>query len=233
MAVTVRVVSYNIRSLRDDPDAVARVVRALRPDVLCLQEVPRFATWWWQRRRLARACGMRIAAGRRACGLAVFTAPHVQRVAREFALLSRVPDLHRRALALAVLQVDGAPLIAASTHLDLEDEPRLRHVGEVLARLERAKARHRAPLVLTGDINEEPHGPAWRRLATRFQDAHAIAPDGDSFTFSAMEPVRRIDGVFADKGIHVQGCGVPTTPELLADYPKATDHRPVLATLRL
>ncbi|MFC4907761.1 endonuclease/exonuclease/phosphatase family protein [Actinomadura gamaensis] len=233
MAVTVRVVSYNIRSLRDDPDAVARVVRALRPDVLCLQEVPRFASWWWRRRGLARACGMRVAAGRRACGLAVFTAPHVRRVKREFHLLSRVPNLHRRALAVAVLQVDGAPLIAASTHLDLEDEPRLRHVAEILARLERAKARHRAPLVLTGDINEEPGGAAWTRLATRFKDAHAVAPEGDALTFSAADPVRRIDGVFTDKGVEVLGCGVPTAPELLADYPKATDHRPVLARLEL
>ncbi|MEV4256171.1 endonuclease/exonuclease/phosphatase family protein [Spirillospora sp. NPDC049652] len=232
--MTVRVVSYNIRSLRDDPDAVARVVRALRPDVLCLQEVPRFASWWWQRRRLARACGMRIAAGRRACGLAVFTAPRVERVAREFHLLSRVPDLHRRGLAVAVLRVDGTPLIAASTHLDLADEPRLRHVGEILALLERAKARHRAPVVLTGDINEEPDGPAWSRLADRFQDAHAVASEGDALTFSAARPDRRIDGVFADRGVEVLGCGVPTAPAaLVADYPAATDHRPVLARLTL
>lgn len=231
MAVTVRVVSYNIRSLRDDPDAVARVVRALRPDVLCLQEVPRFGNWWWQRRRLARACGMRMAAGRRACGLAVFTAPRVERVAREFHLLTRVPDLHRRALAVAVLRVDGTPLIAASTHLDLAGEPRLRHVGEILALLERAKARHRAPLVLTGDVNEEPDGPAWGRLAHRFQDAHAVAPEGDALTFSAAAPARRIDGVFADRGVGVLGCGVPTDPVLQADYPEATDHRPVLARL--
>ncbi|RMI40487.1 endonuclease/exonuclease/phosphatase [Actinomadura harenae] len=231
--MTVRVVSYNIRSLRDDPDAVARVVRALRPDVLCLQEVPRFGSWWWQRRRLARACGMRVAAGRRACGLAVFTAPRVERVAREFHLLSRVPGLHRRALAVAVLRVDGVPLIAATTHLDLADEPRLRHAGEILARLERARARHRGPLVLTGDINEEPGGQAWGRLVRHFQDAHAVAPDGDALTFSAADPARRIDGVFADRGVEVLGCGVPADPELADDYPKATDHRPVLARLRL
>ncbi len=58
-----------------------------------------------QRRRLANACGMRIAAGRRACGLAVLTAPHVRREAREFHLLTPDPDLHRRALAIAVLEI--------------------------------------------------------------------------------------------------------------------------------
>lgn len=49
----VRLLSYNIRSLRDDPAAVARVVRAIRPDVACLQEVPRLWAWRLRRRRLA------------------------------------------------------------------------------------------------------------------------------------------------------------------------------------
>ena len=39
--------------------------------------------------------------------------------------------------------------------------------------------------------------------------------------------------MFADPGIEVVGCGVPDDPELLADYPYATDHRPVLAELRV
>lgn len=37
----VRVVSYNVRGLADDVAAAAEVVRALDPDVLLLQEVPR------------------------------------------------------------------------------------------------------------------------------------------------------------------------------------------------
>ncbi|MFG1999910.1 endonuclease/exonuclease/phosphatase family protein [Spirillospora sp. NPDC048911] len=229
---TVRVVSYNIRSLRDDPAAVARVVRALRPDVLCLQEVPRFWFWRWQRRRLARACGLRIAAGRRACGLAVFTAPRVRRVGRRFHLLTRVPGIHRRALAIAALEIDGTRLIAASTHLDLYDDPRRAHTAEVIAHLDRARRRYGAPVVVTGDINEEPGGPCWTMLCDGRQDAWAVAPAGEELTFSARAPRRRIDGVFADPGIEVIGCGVPADPSITADYPRATDHRPVLAELR-
>ncbi|WP_233525951.1 endonuclease/exonuclease/phosphatase family protein [Actinomadura spongiicola] len=224
--------SYNVRSLRDDPGAVARVVRALDPDVVCLQEVPRFWTWRLQRRRLARACGLDIAAGRRACGLAVLTAPRVRRLARAFHLLTPDPDLHRRAVAIAVLEVGGARLIAASTHLDLRDGPRLRHVGEILAHLDRVRDRHRAPVVLAGDVNEEPGGPSWNLLTDRFLDAHMVAPSGDALTFSARDPRRRIDGVFTDPVVGITACGVPTGDEALtADYPKATDHRPVLAVL--
>ncbi|TMQ91177.1 endonuclease/exonuclease/phosphatase [Actinomadura soli] len=230
---SVRLLSYNVRSLRDDPAAVARVVRALAPDVVCLQEVPRFWTWRIQRRRLARACGLDIAAGRRACGLAVLAAPHVRRVAREFHLLTPDPDLHRRALAIAVLETGGARFLAASTHLDLRDGPRLRHVREVLAHLERARDRHRAPVVLAGDVNEEPGGTSWSLLTGHFQDAYAVAPEGEGPTFSARDPRRRIDGVFADPEVGITACGVPAGDAVTADYPKATDHRPVLAELEV
>ncbi|WP_433325565.1 endonuclease/exonuclease/phosphatase family protein [Spirillospora sp. CA-294931] len=228
-----RVVSYNIRSLRDDPAAVARVVRSLGPDVLCLQEVPRFFGWRRQRRRLARACGLSIAAGRRACGLAVFTGPRVRRVRREFHLLSKAPGLHRRALAIAFLEVGGARLIAASTHLDLADEPRLAHTAEVVDLLDRARRRFGAPVVLTGDINEEPGGASWTRFAGGFQDAYQVAPSGLELTFSARDPRRRIDAVFADAEIEVIACGVPDDEALAADYLLATDHRPLRAELRL
>ncbi|GAA4230197.1 endonuclease/exonuclease/phosphatase family protein [Actinomadura meridiana] len=227
------VLSYNLRSLRDDPSAVARVVRTIAPDVACLQEVPRFWTWRLQRRRLANACGMTIAAGRRACGLAVFTAPHVRRVTREFHLLTPDKDLHRRALAVAVLEINGTRLIAASTHLDLKDEPRQRHAQEILAHLARAKARHQAPVVLAGDINEEPGGPTWTALTSHFHDAYERAPTNAELTFTARTPTRRIDAIFTDPTIQVTACGVPTGESLLADYPQATDHRPVLADLVL
>lgn len=229
----VRLLSYNVRSLRDDAAAVARVVRGAGPDVLCLQEVPRFRAWRLRRRLLARACGLRIAAGRRACGLAVLTAPHVRRVAREFHLLTPDRGLHRRALAIAVLEADGARLIAASTHLDLEPGARERHVHEILAHLDRARARHGAPVVLAGDFNEEPGGAAWGVLAGRFRDAYAVAGTGGELTFSARNPNRRIDAVFTDPAIGVDACGVPEEEALARDYPIATDHRPVLADLRL
>ncbi|MFA1542062.1 endonuclease/exonuclease/phosphatase family protein [Actinomadura monticuli] len=227
----VRLLSYNVRSLRDDAAAAARVVRAIAPDVLCLQEVPRFRTWRLRRRRFAVACGMRIAAGRRACGLAVLAAPHVRREAREFHLLSPEPGLHRRALAIAVLDVRGARVIAACTHLDLKPEPRLRHVGEVLAHLDRARARYGAPVVLAGDVNEEPGGAAWNALTDRFEDAYAAAPAGAELTFSSSDPVRRIDAVFTDPAITAAACGVPTDEALMRDYPAATDHRPLRADL--
>ncbi|WP_245930324.1 endonuclease/exonuclease/phosphatase family protein [Allonocardiopsis opalescens] len=222
---------YNVRSLRDDPVAVARVVRAAAPDVVCLQEAPRFLGWRWRRARLARRCGLGLVPGARAGGLALlvrhaYTVRHV-----EHHLLSPDPGLHRRALALAVL--DGPPgrLVAACTHLDLRAEPRLRHVHEVLARLAAARRRYRAPVVLAADVNEPPGGPAWSVLAGALTDTAACVPGAAGPTFPSAAPRARIDAVFADPRLAVRAAGVPDGPALAADYPSASDHRPVMAVL--
>lgn len=228
---TVRVLSYNIRSLRDDRAALTRVIQGCEPDLVCLQEVPRFLRWRAKRQALARDCGLAVAAGRRTAGLAVLAGPRVRPIASEHHLLTRVPRLHRRGLAIAVVEIDGSRLIAAGTHLDLESGARRAHVGEVLALLERARRAYQAPVVLTGDINEQPGGEAWELLARALPDAYLTAPRGAELTFSARNPRKRIDGVFADRGLGVLGCGVPEDAVLAADYPSATDHRPVLTEL--
>jgi endonuclease/exonuclease/phosphatase family metal-dependent hydrolase len=227
----VRVVSYNVRALRDDADAVARVIRGCRPDLVCLQEAPRFLRWREKRQRLAEACGLTVAAGRQVAGLAVLAGSRARVLHTEYHLLTRVPRLHRRALAIAVVEIDGSRLVAASTHLDLESTPRRAHAGQVIALLDRVRRSFSAPVVLTGDINEEPGGPAWGLLARTFQDAYSVAPAGEGDTYSAGDPKERIDGVFADQTITVAGCGVPTDPALTRDYVAATDHRPVVAEL--
>jgi endonuclease/exonuclease/phosphatase family metal-dependent hydrolase len=230
---TVRALSYNIRSMRDDRAALARVVRACAADLVCLQEAPRFLRWRAKRRNLAARTGLTVACGRRPAGLAVLAGPRARTVHAEYHLLSPVPGLHRRGLALAVLEIGGARVIAACTHLDLLPEPRRAHTAEVIALLERARRTFRAPVLLTGDINEEPGGPSWSLLAGTFTDAYAAAPRGPGHTYPARRPHRRIDAVFTDPDIEVLGCGVPQEAALLADYPLATDHLPLLADLKL
>lgn len=219
-----RVMSYNVRALRDDLGALSRVVRSAAPDVLCVQEAPRFGRWRARRADLARRCGMYVAAGERTGGLAIFTALRAAVVRAEYHLLSRVPRLHRRALAVAVLDVAGAgPLIAVSTHLDLDESARLRHAAEIEAILAGVRRRHAAPLVLAGDLNEGPQGAAWRRLRDGLTDA--AGPD----TYPAGAPRRRIDAIFASAPLRVRGSGVSVLP--VRDIVRASDHRPVLADL--
>ena len=56
-----RLLSYNVRSLRDDRASVAAVIRACRPDVVAVQEAPRSLRWRSKRAALARTSGLVVA----------------------------------------------------------------------------------------------------------------------------------------------------------------------------
>jgi endonuclease/exonuclease/phosphatase family metal-dependent hydrolase len=228
----VRVAGYNVRALRDDVPALLRVVRALRADVLCVQEAPRFLCWRRERRKLARAAGLIVAAGRRVGGVAVLTGPGVTVLADESRVLRRVPRLERRALAVAVVEVGGVRLAVGSMHLDLSATARLDHAHEILAHMDAVAARHGARVVLAGDVNEQAHQETWRHLAGRLTDCWSRAPRGDGHTYSARAPRMRIDAIFADPDVSVISCGgcADAAP---ADLAAATDHLPVVAELSL
>jgi endonuclease/exonuclease/phosphatase family metal-dependent hydrolase len=223
----VRVLSYNVRSLRDDGKAVARVIRACEPDIVCVQEAPRFFRWRSKCAALARGSGLYVITGGRTAGAMLLLGSLGTRVvSAEDVLLSKAPGLHQRGLAMAVLDVDGARLGVASMHLSLQAEERERQVEEVLGHLKRLETPH---LVLAGDVNESPSRPSWHRLAAELQDGWAVAPWGGEFTSPVTAPAKRIDGIFASPGVEVVRCGVPGVPELA----RASDHLPVLAVLRV
>lgn len=225
----VRVATYNVRSLRDSVPALVRVIRAARPDVLCLQEAPRFARWRQRRAALAAAAGMTVAAGRRRGGMAVLAGPGVRLLHAEGRLLRREPRLERRAVAIAVVEARGLRLAVASLHLDLRADARLRHAREALALVEAVALRYGAAIVAAGDLNERPGGEAFRFLAERLTDCYRAAPRGSGMTFPARAPNARIDAIFAGPGLVALSCGgVSADP---ADLAVATDHLPVVAEI--
>lgn len=221
-----RLLTYNIRSLRDDAAAVARVIRACRPDVVAIQEAPRFWRWRAKCARLARHSELVIVTGGRAAAsnLLLASPALVVESARDV-LFSPDRGLHRRGAALAVLNLAGARFAVAGTHLDLVEQPRARHVGELHAALS-ALAPDGVPTVVAGDVNDVPESATWRLLAQRRVDA---VPAGDGFTYSAQDPQRRIDGVFADPELRIVSAEVVGTPDVTI----ASDHRPVLVEFEL
>lgn len=226
MTEEVRLLSYNVRSLRDDKHAVAEVIKAWEPDVVCVQEAPRFFRWRAKCAELASESGLFVVTGGRdAAAMLLLAALRVRVLGARDILLSKKRGLHQRGIALARLRVGGSQFVVGSIHLDLDADERRRHVDEILPLVKDFGA----PAVLAGDINEEPARPAWRALADRYRDAYAVSPAGGEHTYSAADPRRRIDGVFVDPSIEVIECGVPDIPGI----ERASDHRPVLAVLRL
>ncbi|MBD0837098.1 endonuclease/exonuclease/phosphatase family protein [Streptomyces sp. TRM68416] len=229
----VRVLSYNIRSMRDDTHALARVIGACAPDLVLVQEAPRFFRWRKKLARLARASGLVIlAGGATAAGPAILCSLRATVERTEDVLLPLVPGHHRRGFSTAVVRFGGARLGVLSCHLSLHKDERYDQGGMLLDRLAGMGVEH---AVAGGDLNERPGGRTFTRLAENLQDCWATAPSGGEYTSTPADPHQRIDAIFATKGIEVLGCGVPLgLPGITdTDLRTATDHLPVLATLRI
>jgi endonuclease/exonuclease/phosphatase family metal-dependent hydrolase len=221
-----RVLTYNVRSLRDDAAAVSRVIRDARPDVACIQEAPRFFRWRSKCAALARRSGMVIVTGGRDAGAnLVLSTLGVDVVATRDVLLSKNRGYHQRGVAMARLRHGGASFTVVGTHLDGGSQPH--QIGEL----------HRAltafapddPAIVAGDINATPNMPGWVELTGRGSDAFAVAGTGEGFTSNVTALTRRIDGIFADTGITVHSVQTIDTHDVRI----ASDHLPVLAELEL
>ncbi|MEU6557510.1 endonuclease/exonuclease/phosphatase family protein [Streptomyces sp. NPDC046915] len=232
-SAVIRVLSYNIRSMRDDTDALARVITACAPDLVLIQEAPRFFRWRKKLARLAAASGQVVlTGGASAAGPAVLCTLRATVERTEDVLLPLTPGLHRRGFATAVVRFGGARLGVLSCHLSLQKEERYEQGGMLLDRLAGMGVEH---AVAGGDLNERPEGPTFRRFADALHDCRATASWGGEHTWIRDEPHRRIDAIFATKGIEVLGCGVPLGHPGVTetDMRAATDHLPVLAALRI
>ncbi|MBB4949969.1 endonuclease/exonuclease/phosphatase family metal-dependent hydrolase [Kitasatospora gansuensis] len=232
-AQVVRLLSYNVRSLRDDREALVRVIRACRPDLICVQESPRYWRPEGQAAWLARRTGTVILSGggRVAAGPLLLGRLAVDVLAVRDRLLPKTRGLHARGFATAKVRIGhSAPFVVTSCHLSLDQDERLRQFALLPGQAEQGEL-----AVVAGDFNEHPDGPGWQHLAAAYQDGHVVAPWGGTNTSVPSNPYQRIDAVFASPGVTVLACGVPhELPDVdPADLLTATDHLPLLAVLRL
>ncbi|WP_175412339.1 endonuclease/exonuclease/phosphatase family protein [Streptomyces sp. TRM64462] len=232
-SAVVRVLSYNVRSLRDDEDAVARVIKACAPDVVLVQEAPRFFRWRKHAARLAAKSDLVVlGGGATASGPLLLCSLRVTVERAEDVLLPLTPGLHRRGFATAVVRIGGARLGLLSCHLSLRTDERYAQAGMLLDRLAALDVPH---AIAGGDINERPDGRSFRRLTAELQDCWAVSPWGGEHTSTPGDPRQRIDAIFATQDIKVLGCGVPAGLPGVSDedLKAATDHLPVLAALHV
>jgi endonuclease/exonuclease/phosphatase family metal-dependent hydrolase len=222
--VDLRVVSYNVRSLRDDRSAVIRVLRTLDADVVCIQEAPRFFRWRSRCAALARESGLLyVGGGGSTGGTMMLTSLRVDVRSTIEYRFSRTPALHQRGAVAARLHRAGASVVVASVHLGLDADERARHRTELFGLLDRFDAE---VTVLAGDVNEAPDQPTWRAIAAAFTDT---AAGDETPTFSTAVPRRRIDGVFVRGPARMVAYRVVDDPDVLV----ASDHRPVVVDLQV
>lgn len=221
----VRVASYNTRDFLDDRQAAARVVRAIGPDILCLQEVPRRLCAAHRIRRFAATCGMSWPGAHRGSGgTTIFVSDRVRVEVARHHRLSVAILMRTRGYALARLSVDGGrPLTVGSIHLSLragERRVHMRTVRDSLLDLAGDEGR----IVVAGDLNEAHTGQAWQLLTSRLVPVSPEAP-----TYPARRPRSRLDVVFATPDLTVLPHRRAELPE--EDLLAASDHRPVWVDL--
>ena len=212
-----RLVGWNVRSLRDDSAGVARALRELGPDVALLQEAPRLLMSGLANARLARRAGLRrVVGGAAAAGNLLLVSSRVAVVDAQALRLPRRPGLHLRGAVQALLEVEGARVAVLGTHLDLDPAARLDTARRLRASFPAT------PLVVAADVNAEPGEPAWQAISAGLVDLGA----GLGPTFPQRSPHRRIDGVFAEPSLVVVRVERP-------DPGPVTDHLPLVVDLRL
>lgn len=226
---TLRVLTYNVRSMRDDRAALGRVIRSAEPDVVLVQEAPRFAHWRSLCAQLARVSNLVVVGGGRASGSNLILSTLAVSVETTADVhFSKDRRLHQRGTAIAVLTKQGQRFAVVGTHLDLDAAPRLRHVDELHAAIA-AHVPAGVPVVVGADVNDHPGSPTWLALTTDRADAFAVAAAGDGLTFPARDPRQRIDAIFVDLALPVSAAHVLDGPDVRI----ASDHRPVLAQVEI
>jgi endonuclease/exonuclease/phosphatase family metal-dependent hydrolase len=244
---TLTVVTLNLwHDQHDWPKRLARIVRelrALRPDVVCLQEVLQNPTLPNQATTLAESLGCSVQFASvdgpdrpKRYGNAILT-PHPVLASGERNL---DPADDYRAVAHVRLAWRGREVDAYSTHLHHTPEGgaiRAKQIRHLLAWVD--STRGAGPVVVAGDFNAELDTPEMEPLATRWIDAfravHPKATREETVTFNRRfgpDP-GAIDHVFVERGSRLRAVASEVLFRSVGpDSVWASDHFGVVARLR-
>jgi endonuclease/exonuclease/phosphatase family metal-dependent hydrolase len=231
-ALELRVLSYNIKHGRgmDGEVDLARagaLIRKLNPDLVVLQEIDKGVQRSGREDQMARLSELTGLEARFGAFMA-YQGGHYG-----IGLLSRFPIIESRnhklpegaeprsALDARVQLPGGSELMLANVHLYATEEQRLaqaRHLVETYAELE-------LPMILAGDFNSEPGGAVMSLIEQHWTD---VKKGADKLTFSSTDPSKEIDFI-----LHRPAKRFEVVSIEVLDEPLVSDHRPVLAVLRL
>lgn len=244
---SLRVMTYNIYGARAtspanaaDLDAIAEVIRRQNPDFVTLNEVDVFTNRTGKDVHQARDLAEKL-------GMEWHFSKAIDRDGGEYgdAVLSKYPILEKRSyrlpcaaeqpgedrsLCVIRVQIDGKDLYVASTHLD--------HLSGDASRLVQATEIRRirdteleGDLILCGDLNAIPSSNVIATMTSFLTNTGPI----DQYTFPSDDPSRKIDYIMYAPIEHfgVQNCQVVSRGDQQVDGVDASDHRPVIADIRI
>jgi len=232
---TLRVMTYNIHvgvgmDKKLDLQRIADVINKEHPDLVGVQEVDRGVKRTEGKDEIAELAAM--------TRMQYAFAHNLDYQGGQYgvAILSRTPikntihrmfenrrEAERRGMLLVEVEFGGKTLSFVTTHLDYQfADGRLFETHQLLGFLNEVKG----PIVVVGDLNDEPTGTAYQLMRTKFDDAWSKSrANGDGLSYPADKPTKRIDHIFyRDKeGVKAKKAWVVET--------LASDHVPVVAEL--
>jgi endonuclease/exonuclease/phosphatase family metal-dependent hydrolase len=230
---TLRILAYNIRHGLGMDDSVdlaraARVIASLDPDLVALQEIDSATErtgYVAQAKALGDLTGMESVFG----GFM-----HYRGGKYGMAILSRLPIKEHQNYelpggteprsALAALVHDstkGLEIVFVGIHLYRTEEERLAQAQTLVDLLEDVTA----PVILAGDFNSTPGSEVMNLLQ---QYWYIPGKGGDHFTFPSVGADREIDFI-----MFRPRAAFEIVESRVIEEPLASDHRPVLLTLRM
>lgn len=231
--VTLTIMTYNIHHAEGedgvvDINRIAQVILDADPDLVSLQEVDRFV------QRTDRADQPEQLKALTRMFMAFGFAINYQGGDFGNVILSKYPleevTLHPlpgdpgedRTLMEATIRLPGyeGPIVFLATHLDTFTRPRTDSVPLILDVIPDTTE---ALYILAGDLNDGPGTPVIDALLERFVSA---APP-ELFTFPSRDPDRQIDHI-----LYTTTEGWTVERAAVIDEPIASDHAPLVATLR-
>ena len=137
--------------------------------------------------------------------------------------LANLREAERRGFIRVEVSVGGRKLNFVTTHLDYRDnDNRLFETRQIIKALDETPA----PLIVTGDFNDEPNGDSYKLMLQHYTDAWTQAGAGDGLTYPADKSVKRIDYIFF-RGEKIRARRAWITQTL------ASDHLPLVAELEI
>jgi endonuclease/exonuclease/phosphatase family metal-dependent hydrolase len=240
-----RVMIYNIHAGKDAKGVdnlarVAKLVDSVRADVVLLQEVDRNTARSGnvdQPAELARLTGYHVVFGKSLdyqggdYGIAIMSR---WRITSDTAIHLPVdPPQERsggsyepRIAVRAIIDAPGAPIAFVNTHLDPSGDDRWRkqEIRTVLDIVDALRKRGIATFA-GGDFNSTPESSTQTTVrAAGLRDSWTMCGQGDSLTYPADTPAKRIDYLFLTGSASCTGASVVAT--------EASDHRPLLVIVR-
>ena len=208
----------------------AAVLRALDADIIALQEVDEGVERSGgvdQPRELGRHLDMNHAFGSfmdyqgGRYGMAILSR---HPIVREVVVPLPGGNERRSALAVEVALPGGQSLMAVGVHFDWvgSDSFRFRQATALTRFLDQLEM----PYLVIGDFNDEPGSRTLALFSERAREA--AKPAEDRLTFPSDGPVKEIDFIF---GAPADVWGMEMVDVI--DEPLASDHRPVVARMRL